>query len=83
MNITIDIHFSTSAGKALKSGSFPLRGRKPEYIAYQFWKQTQKEQPHEVHLEEVIVNGDQDITDLVLDLEQQEQNKIMNADLPF
>lgn len=83
MNVTIDIHFSATGGKVLKSGSFPLRGRNPENVAYQFWKQIQKEQPHEVHLEEVIVNGDQDITELVLELEQQEQNKIMNADLPF
>jgi hypothetical protein len=83
MNVTIDIHFSATGGKVLKSGSFPLRGRKPEYIAYQFWKQIQKEQPFEVQLESVIANGDQDITNLVLDLVQQEINKVMNTDLPF
>jgi hypothetical protein len=83
MNVTIDIHFSTSAGKALKSGSFPLRGRKPEYIAYQFWKQIQKEQPHEILLEEVIADGNKDITHLVKELEQQEINKVMNMNLPF
>jgi hypothetical protein len=83
MNVTIDIHFSATGGKVLKSGSFPLRGRKPEYIAYLFWKQIQKEQPFKVQLESVIANGDQDITHLVLELEQQEVNKIMNMDLPF
>jgi hypothetical protein len=83
MNVTIDIHFFATGGKVLKSGSFPLRGRKPEYIAYQFWKQIQKEQPFEVQLESVIANGDQDITNLVLDLVQQEINKFMNTDLPF
>jgi hypothetical protein len=83
MNVVIEIHYLSSGGKAQKSGSFPLRGRKPEYIAYQFWKQTQKEQPFEVQLESVIANGDQDITDLVKELEQHEVNKLMNADLPF
>jgi hypothetical protein len=83
MHVVIEIHYLATGGKVLQSGSFPLRGRKAEHIAYQFWKQIKKEQPHEVHLEEVIVNGDQDITHLVKELEQQEVNKIMNADLPF
>ncbi|MED3623279.1 MULTISPECIES: hypothetical protein [Neobacillus] len=83
MNVVIEIHYLASGGKVLKSGSFPLQGRKPEQVAFQFWKQIQKEQPFEIQLENVIINGDQDITDLVLELEQQEVNKIMNMDLPF
>lgn len=35
-------------------------------------------------LEQVIINGDNDITQLVMDIETQERNKINeNLDLPF
>jgi hypothetical protein len=83
MKVTIDIHFSTSAGKALKSGSFPLSGRKPEQVAYEFFKWIQKKQPNEIQLEEVIIDGNKDITDLVKELEQQALNNTMDLDLPF
>jgi hypothetical protein len=83
MHVVIEIHYSAIGGKVLQSGTFPLGGRKPEQIAFLFWKQIQKEQPHEVKLENVIVNGDQDIKNLILELQQQEINKIMNIDLPF
>ncbi|MCD4838181.1 hypothetical protein LRS37_04700 [Neobacillus sedimentimangrovi] len=83
MNVVIEIHYLSSGGKVLQSGSFPLRGRKPEYIAYEFWKQIQEKQPFEIQLENIILNGDQDITDLVKELEQQEINKVMNMNLPF
>ena len=60
-----------------------MRGKKQEQIALQFWKEIQGEMSYHAKLEQIIVNGDQDITELVLELEKQELNKIMNDNLPF
>lgn len=82
MTIIIEIHYS-AASKAYQKGSFNLRGRNPEYVALQFWKQIKQGMSYHAELEKVIVEGDQDITQLVKDLEQEEINKAMNDDLPF
>jgi len=70
MNITIEIHYISNS-KILQKGSFPLRGRKPEQVALQFWKDIKREMSHELELEEVIAAGE-NITDLVKDLERKE-----------
>ncbi|WP_176541448.1 hypothetical protein [Bacillus sp. AFS076308] len=82
MNVTIEIHY-LAASRAMRRGSFPLRGKKVEYVALQFWKEIQREMSYRAKLEQVIVNGDKDITELVLELEKQERNKTINDDLPF
>jgi hypothetical protein len=84
MNISIEVHYSSGGSRALRKGSFPLRGRKPEYVALEFWKQIKKDHSQHAELEQIIVDGDQDITQLVLDLEKEKRIKIMNEDnLPF
>ncbi|MBT2735124.1 hypothetical protein [Bacillus sp. ISL-7] len=84
MNILIEIHYTSSSNRITQSGSFPLRGRKPEQVAIEFWKQIQKDNSHRAELEKVIVYGDQDITQLVKDLERDIIRKVMNEDnLPF
>jgi hypothetical protein len=80
-NITIEIHYKGDS-KALRRGSFPLRGRRPERVAYEFWKSIKKEMPYPVVLEEVLAAGE-DLTDLVKELERQELLNVMNDDLPF
>ncbi|WHY75695.1 hypothetical protein QNH20_16365 [Neobacillus sp. WH10] len=80
--IIIEIHYS-AASRGYKKGAFQLRGRKPEYVALQFWKQINKELSYRAELEKVIVEGDQDITQLVKELEIEEWNKSMNDNLPF
>jgi hypothetical protein len=83
MNVTIEIHYKSDSS-ALQKGSFQLRGKKPEELALNYWKQIKKELSYRAKLEKVIVDGDQDITQLVLDLEKQTMLKIMNEDnLPF
>ncbi|MEH7157490.1 hypothetical protein [Neobacillus drentensis] len=82
MNVVIEIHYS-SGSRALQKGSFQLRGRKPEKVALEFWKQIKKDMSHRAILEKVIANGDQDITQLVIDLEKQEMHNAMNDNLPF
>jgi hypothetical protein len=81
LNITIEIHYKGDS-KALRRGSFPLRGRKPEWVAFDFWKQIKKEMPYPVKLEEVIAAGE-DVTQQVKELEKQELLNVMNDDLPF
>ncbi|MBT2727813.1 hypothetical protein J7E63_12780 [Bacillus sp. ISL-75] len=84
MNVLIEIHYTSSSNRTTQSGSFPHRGRKLEQIALEFWKQIQKDNSHRAELEKVIVNGDQDITQMVRDLERDIIRKIMNEDnLPF
>jgi hypothetical protein len=81
LNVNIEIHY-ISESKILQRGSFPLRGRSPEQIAYDFWKHIKKEMPYPLVLEEVLAAGE-DVTDLVRDLEKQELLNVMNDNLPF
>lgn len=82
MNIFIEIHYKSDS-RAIQKGLFQLRGRKSEQVALEFWKQIKKDMFHRAELEKVIVDGDQDITELVFELEEQEWNKSMNDNLPF
>ncbi|MBO0961632.1 hypothetical protein J1P26_18155 [Neobacillus sp. MM2021_6] len=84
MTVIIEIHF-TAASRGYKKGEFQLRGRKPEFLALQFWKQINKELSYRAKLEKVIVDGGQDITEAVLELERQEDLKAFYAadDLHF
>jgi hypothetical protein len=82
MTITIEIHYK-AASRIMQRASFSVKGRKPEYIALQFWKQIQKDMSYRAILEQVFVNGDNDITQLVKDLEKQEFLKSMEDGLPF
>lgn len=84
MNITIEIHYKSDSGKALQRGSFPLRGKKPELVAYDWWKKIKHEMSYRVQIEEILFNGGVDITELVKKLEDKEWETIeSNFDLPF
>ena len=54
--------------KTLRQGEFPLKGKKPEEVAYQWWKDIKREYFLELHLYKVMCE-DKDITDLVKALE--------------
>ncbi|MFJ5716514.1 hypothetical protein [Neobacillus sp. NPDC093127] len=82
MTVIIEIHYY-AASRGYKKGAFQLRGRKPEYAALQFWKEIKKDLSYRAQLEKVIVEGDQDITELVKVLEREELNRTMNDNLPF
>jgi hypothetical protein len=81
LNITIEIHYKADS-KIMQRSSFPLRGRKPEWVAFDFWKNIKKEMPYSVVLEEVLAAGD-DVTQQIKELERQELLNVMNDDLPF
>lgn len=71
MSVTIEIHYKTASSKIAQGGSFMLNSHKPEQIALNWWKQIKREMSYWAELEKVIINGDQDITELVLNLEKQ------------
>jgi hypothetical protein len=65
MGIVIRIDYSVHGNKSYQQGSFSSRGKRPEDIAYKWWKQIKKEHSYWAELERVIVNRDQDITDKI------------------
>jgi hypothetical protein len=70
MNIVISIYYiAVEVGvKSLRSGSFPLKGKRPEEVAHEFWKWIKSEEPLDLELVKVTVEGDQDITEKVKSL---------------
>jgi hypothetical protein len=66
LNVNIEIHY-ISESKILQRGSFPLKGRKPEQVALQFWKEIKREMPYAKEIELVRVDGE-DITELVKEI---------------
>lgn len=80
MMITVEIHYA-AASRAMQKGTFQLRGRKPEQVALQFWKEIKKEMSYRAELEKIIVEGDRDITEAVKALERQEWEQ--DDRLPF
>lgn len=69
MNVRISIKYLSPAGKVQQGGSFHTRGRKPEAIAYDWIKQIKKEVYFE-ELLEVMVDGNEDITEKVLEMQK-------------
>lgn len=83
MNVSIRIDYISSS-KVSQLASFPLKGRKREQVALQWWKQLKKDTSNRGTLEKVLANGE-DITQLVKDLEKEEWKKADRSisDLPF
>ncbi|MBT2758811.1 hypothetical protein J7E71_23355 [Mesobacillus foraminis] len=69
MNVTIKIRYNSPAGIVTQGGTFPLKGRKPEKVAFE-WLQLIKKEVNYEGLNEVIAEGDLDITDLVREMEK-------------
>jgi hypothetical protein len=81
MNVSIRIDF-IGESRVSQSASIPLRGRKRERVALEWWKELKKEMSYRAILQKVIANGE-DITTLVKELEKVELNKLMEDNLPF
>ncbi len=69
MQVTIKIRYNSPAGIVTQGGTFLLKRRKPEEVAFEWLKQIKSEVYYE-GLIEVIVDGDQDITELVREMEK-------------
>ena len=84
MNVTIEIHYTVDS-KIAQKGSFPLREKNADQVALDFWKQIQKEMSNRAILDNAIVNGDEDVTEFVKELEKTEGRKINQncKNLPF
>ncbi|CRK83005.1 hypothetical protein [Neobacillus massiliamazoniensis] len=66
--ISFEIHYK-AYNRTTQRSSFLLIGRKTEQVAFEWWKQIRKEMSFHTELDKVIVNGDQDVTDIVKELE--------------
>jgi hypothetical protein len=83
LNVTIDIHY-LSGSKGATYGSFQLKGKKPEEVALQYWNEIKRELSYRAKLEKVIINGAEDISEMVKNLENQALKNIDdNWNLPF
>jgi RNA 3'-terminal phosphate cyclase len=83
MNVSIRIDYRSDS-KVTQAASFPLRGRSPQKVALEWWKELKKETSYRAVLEKVTADT-VDITELVKELEEsehQEKNQAMD-DLPF
>jgi hypothetical protein len=83
-SVIIEIHYRAGNSRISQKGSFRLRGKKPEHVAFEFWQQLRTKLPYYIELERIIVNGHQEITELVKEIESQELKNIDSMwTLPF
>jgi hypothetical protein len=69
VNVLIQISYISRDNNVMRRGSFQLKGKTKEKVAFDWWKKIQREMPFEADLEQVIVDGE-DITDLVKELDK-------------
>lgn len=69
MNARIQITYLTEGGRAQQSGTFTLKGKKVEEVAFS-WLQEIKRRVFYRELITVIVDGKEDITEKVLEIEK-------------
>lgn len=67
MKVTITLRFRTQVHKTRQSGEFPLKGRTPEQIAYEWLREISREGTWIEEIYEVLADG-VDITDKVREL---------------
>jgi hypothetical protein len=67
--VNLRVMFLTDAGKVIQAGSFPMKGRRPELIAFE-WIQGIKREVTYKELIKVVLDGEHDITHQVLQLEK-------------
>ncbi|OCA84476.1 hypothetical protein A8F94_17420 [Bacillus sp. FJAT-27225] len=78
MYVTIKINYRSTYNNLTQVGSFPLRGKKPEQIAYGWWKQI-KSNTYNPHLINVTVDG----VDITQDVKGLEKASLPPDNLPF
>ena len=84
MTVIIQIHYTSSGSRSYQKTEYQLRGKSKEQAALVFWKWIQRNLPFGGELEQVLCEKE-DITELVLELERQEDLKLFydSEDLPF
>jgi hypothetical protein len=69
MNVTIQMKYMTDGGRAQQSGTFPLKSKKPEEVAFD-WMQEIKRKVTYQELISVILDEEKDLTEKVLEMEK-------------
>lgn len=69
MTVLIVIHYISNDNQVMQRGSFPLRGKTKEDVAFDWWKQIQKEIPYWPEIVKVVVDGE-DITEKVKEMDE-------------
>jgi hypothetical protein len=69
MNVAIEIKYISNGNKVMQRGSFTLKGKKPEEIAFQWWRKIRMTMPYWPELEKITVDGE-DITNLVMEMDE-------------
>lgn len=69
MNVVVRIDYISNENMVTQRGSFPPKGRTPERVAYDFWREIKRQMPFDCRLEKVIIN-EEDETDKVKELEK-------------
>lgn len=77
--VVIKILYTGPAGRSEQSGSFPLRGQRPEEIALDWWEKDVG-RGYERKLDKIILNDVEDITEKVL---EEQKNRWYKLGLPF
>jgi hypothetical protein len=73
-NVSIQIIYKSSASGSsiMQRGDFPLKGRRPETIAFHWWEQIQKEM-FVADLEQMIIDGE-DMTETIKKMDKKIEN---------
>jgi glycerol-3-phosphate dehydrogenase len=69
MNVLIVMHYISNDNKVMQRGSFPLRGKPKEQVAYEWLRQIKRQMPYYEEVEKVTADGE-DITEKVKELEK-------------
>jgi hypothetical protein len=75
MTVLIVIHYKSNDNKIMRRGSYPLKGKTKEQVAYEFWCWIKREHPFECEIEKVTVDGE-DFTEAVEGLERSKLNEL-------
>jgi hypothetical protein len=73
MNALIVIHYIANDNKVMQRGSFPLKGKTKEQVAYEWLRQIKRHMPYYEEVEKVTADGE-DITEKVKEREKAQLN---------
>lgn len=68
MTVNIQFFYIANGTRVMQKANFHLKGRKPEEIAYDWWRQIKREMPVD-DLEKVVCNGE-DITRILEEMDK-------------
>lgn len=76
--VFLRIHYTSPAGRSERKGNFPLRGLRPEEVAFDWWEKDVG-RGYQKKLDKILADG-VDITEKVLEVRKERWYKL---ELPF